>query len=302
MTLPLDAAEMLFPPPGYLIPMYVYPANIPDGARGADEWEACTGSQPDERVTYVIANVANGVADPASRRAPGGGAGPGDCSASEEPGWCLESADRTDPNYRRAISECAARGARLLGYVNTQHGTAPLGSAHSTDPGTVLGQVHLWFELYPGIEGVFFDQVSTAGNRSDRLYYESISGRVPGTVIANPGQLPSSDWLLQTGADLVVYENDVAGFASFRPPTWMADYPPGRFAAILHDVGSPEEVSEVCLEARRRGFGFVYVTDGRQSTGNPYDGLPSEPIWTALEASSRGWSDRERSAGVAVRR
>jgi hypothetical protein len=265
--------------------MYVYPANIPGGARGTDEWETCTGTQCDERVTYVIANVANGVAGPL-----------------KESGQPIESIDRTDPNYRRAIEDCAARGARPLGYVNTQHGTAVLGSAHSTDPGTVLGQVHLWFELYPGIEGVFFDQVSTEGTRAERHYYESIIGQAPGTVIANSGQLASSDWLLQSGADLVVYENDVAGFASFRPPPWMAGYPPGRFAAILHDVDSPAEVSEVCLEVRRKGFGFVYVTDGRQSTGNPYSGLPSEPIWTALQDSCRGWSERERSPGVAAGR
>jgi hypothetical protein len=302
MTLPLDAAEVLRSPLGHLIPMYVYPANIPDGARGADEWGTCPGIQRDERVTYVIANVANGVADPTSRRAPVSRTGPGGWSALEESGQPIESIDRTDPNYRRAIAGCAARGARLLGYVNTQHGTAALGSAHSTDPGTVLGQVHLWFELYPGIEGVFFDQVSTEGTRAERHYYESITGHVPGTVIANSGQLPSSDWLLQSGADLVVYENDVAGFASFRPPSWTAGYPPGRFAAILHDVGSPAEVSDVCFEARRKGFGFVYVTDGRQSTGNPYDGLPSEPIWTALQASCRGWSVPEGSTGVAVRR
>ena len=69
---------------------------------------------------------------------------------------------------------------------------------------------------------MFFDQVSTEGTRAERHYYESITGRVPGAVIANSGQLPSSDWLLQSGADLVVYENDVAGFASFRPPSWTA--------------------------------------------------------------------------------
>jgi hypothetical protein len=282
--------------------MYVYPANIPGGARGADEWGICPGIQGDERVTYVIANIANGVADPSIAPAPSGSPGPGAWSVLEASGQPIETIDRTDLNYQRAIASCAARGARLLGYVNTQHGTATLGSAHSTDPGTVLGQVRLWFELYPGIEGVFFDQVSTEGTRAQRHYYESITGQVPGTVIANSGQLPSSDWLLKSGADLVVYENYVAGFASFRPPPWTTGYSPGQFAAILHDVGSPAEVSDVCFQARRMGFGFVYVTDGRQSTGNPYDGLPSEPIWTALRASGRGSSERERSRRAPARR
>ena len=152
MTSPLDAAEVLRSPLGHLIPMYVYPANIPGGARGVDEWEACAGIQRDERVTYVIANVANGVADP-SCRAPVSRTGPGDGSAVEESGQPIESIDRTDPNYRRAIAGCAAQGARLLGYVNTQHGTAALGSAHSTDPSTVLGRSTCGSSCIPGSKG-----------------------------------------------------------------------------------------------------------------------------------------------------
>ena len=298
MTWQLGTAEEVQPPLGHVIPLYVYPANIPGGARGANEWEMCPGAQRDERVTFVIANVANGVADPGIGSAPSASPGPGAWSVLEVTGQPTDTTDRADPNYRRAIAGCAARGARVVGYVNTQHGTAAPGSARSNDPGTVLGQVRLWFELYPGIEGVFLDQVSTEGSRAERRYYESIIGHVPGTVIANSGQLARSDWLLKSGADLVVYENDVAGFATFRPPSWTTRYSPGQFAAILHDVASPGQVSDTCREARRKGFGFVYVTDGRQSTGNPYLGLPSEPIWRALGASCGASAEPKRSAGA----
>ena len=50
---------------------------------------------------------------------------------------------------------------------------------------------------------------------------------------------------------------------------------------------SPAEVADTCAEARAKGFGYVYVTDGRQDSGNPYDGLPSPPIWEALLSVTR---------------
>jgi hypothetical protein len=262
--------------------MYVYPANLPGGPRGEDAWRACPPRRADGAVTYLIANVADGVADPTSRPADAVSPGPGAWSVDEALATTRRPADLVDRNYRRAIAGCRRRGARLLGYVNIDHGAAPLGSPHSTDPGTVLGQIRLWFELYPGIEGVFLDQVTTGGTFADRRYHQTIAHNVPGTVVANAGQLPASDWLLDSGSDMVVYENYVADFHDMSLPSWTSDCPAPRLGAILHDVGSPTEVAETCAEARARGFGYVYVTDGRQASGNPYLGLPSPPVWDAL--------------------
>jgi Spherulation-specific family 4 len=272
----------LRPTLGHIIPMYVYPANLPDGSQGEDAWKACPDSRADDAVTYVIANVANGVAEPDTRLAPAVSPGPGAWSVDEASAGPVPSGDLVDPHYRRAIASCSGRGARLLGYVNLEHGTAPLGSPHSTDPATVLGQVRLWFELYPGIQGVFLDQVTTAGTFADRRYHREIARNVPGTIVTNAGQLPSSDWLLESGSEMVVYENYLADFQTLSLPSWASRCGGRRLGAILHDAISPSEVAETCAEARAKGFGFVYVTDGRQDSGNPYDGLPSPPIWEAL--------------------
>ena len=209
------------------------------------------------------------------------------------PAWAVQetsdrggqAADLVDPHYQRAIAACAGRGSHSSGYMNIEHGTAPLGSSNSSDPGTVLGQIRLWFELYPDIGGIFLDQVTTAGTLADRRYHQTIARNVPGTLVTNAGQLPSSDWLLDSGSAMVVYENYVGDFQELRLPPWASRCGRGRLGAILHDVGSPAQVAETCAEARAKGFGFVYVTDGRQDSGNPYLGLPSPPIWEALQAS-----------------
>jgi hypothetical protein len=263
--------------------MYVYPANLAGGPQGEDEWRACPGAG--SGTTYVIANVADGVAVPQPELASIGSPGPGAWSVDEASVHSGPATISPDPNYQRAIADCARRGARILGYVNTQHGTAPLKSARSADPATVFGQVRLWFEWYPGIQGVFLDQVSTAGTHAERQYYQTIARHVPGTVVANAGQLPSTDWLLDSGADVIVYENDVDSFRRASFPSWTARYPRCHLAAILHDAGSTDEVVDTCAEARAKGFGLVYITDGRQDSGNPYDGLPSRRLWAALQAS-----------------
>ena len=134
---------------------------------------------------------------------------------------------------------------------------------------------------HPGIQGVFLDQVATAGTLADRRYLQTIARHVPGTVVSNAGQLPDSDWLLDSGSDMVVYENYVADFHTLSLPPWTSRYPAYRLGAILHDVRSPVEVAVAYAEARAMGFGYVYVTDGRQDSGNPYDGLPSPAIWAA---------------------
>ncbi|HXW33221.1 MAG TPA: spherulation-specific family 4 protein [Acidimicrobiales bacterium] len=281
---------------GQVVPMYAYPANLSNGHRGEDEWRACSTGVARHPLTFVVANVANGVSDgnrfPKQTHSPG----PGALLVEESPTHALGGAELSDPNYRRAIARCSESGAVLLGYINLGWGETELGRPGSTDLATVLGQVRLWFELYPGIKGVFLDQVATTGTRTERRYQRKIAENVPGTVVINSGQLPRTDWLFDSGADLVVYENYVAELECLRLPGWISRYAPWHLGAILHDVGSPAEVIETCSQARAKGFGFVYVTDGRQDSGNPYDGLPSPPIWAALTAARRADCHRNISS------
>jgi len=268
-------------PLGHLIPMYVYPADLEGGPDGARAWAACSAACRGGTPVSVVANVADGVLDPA---APLGHGVDGPWSPRQAARLALPP---PDPFYAAAVAGCVRDGATVLGYVNTQHGTVPVGLPDVPNPSTVLGQAALWRALYPEVGGFLVDQVPTSGTPAERRYYTAVAQGVEGAVVVNSGAVPLSDWLLaDVGADVVVYENDVAAFEAFEPPPWMGAHPPEAFAAVLHDARATAEVVEVCDHARRAGFGSVYVTDGRQASGNPYDGLPSPAIWRALRANS----------------
>ena len=267
-------------PLGRIIPLYVYPANLP-GRQGRDEWESCSGTECGGP-TFVIANVANGVADPRAPWTNVPSPGPGAWSVQEATTATLAVLPQVDPAYEDAITSLVHRGVQVLGYVDTGYGCIPLGTPDSADPSTVLGQARLWFDLYPGVCGVFLDQVPTAGTVAERHGIRMISDLVPGIVAANSGQLPGSDWLVAAGADLVVYENYLADFLTLEPPPWTAAVGPGSLGAILHGAGGPADVARAIATAEANGFGHLYVTDGCQGSGNPYDGLPSPAIWNAL--------------------
>ena len=203
-------------PLGRIIPLYVYPANLP-GRQGRDEWESCSGTECGGP-TFVIANVANGVADPRAPWTNVPSPGPGAWSVQEATTATLAVLPQVDPAYEDAITSLVHRGVQVLGYVDTGYGCIPLGTPDSADPSTVLGQARLWFDLYPGVCGVFLDQVPTAGTVAERHGIRMISDLVPGIVAANSGQLPGSDWLVAAGADLVVYENYLADFLTGAAP------------------------------------------------------------------------------------
>lgn len=290
-------------PLGQVIPMYAYPANLPNGYGGEDKWTACSMGTAGDVLTFVVANVADGVVDTGRVGGSSVTGSVGDGHRVQRDAHHLyrhhhhhhHHHHHRDMNYVHTIAECARSGVRLLGYLNLEWGETDLGVPGCDDPGTVLGQVRLWFELYPGIQGVFLDQVPMEGTPAARRYHRAIAANVPGAVVANAGQLPGTDWLLDSGARLVVYENYVDEFEHLRLPSWTSRYSPHHLGAILHDATSPTQVAETCSEARAKGFGFVYITDGRQDSGNPYDGLPSPSIWAALEGSRR--SDPRRHSG-----
>ncbi len=265
---------------GHIVPLYAYPANLPC-RQGRDEWEAYLGARTGT-AGYVIANVADGVADPRALWSTVASPGPGAWAVAEVTTAPRPMAEFVDPVYRDVIAGMALSGAQVLGYVDFGYGRTPLGTPESADPATVLGQALLWFELYPGICGIFLDQVPTEETPASRRSIRAVADRVPGAVVVNAGNLPASPWFLESGASLVVYENYLSDFLTLRLPSWTAAIPPSSLGVILHDAGTPADVAQACSVARAKGFGFVYVTDGRQDSGNPYDGLPSPPIWSAL--------------------
>jgi hypothetical protein len=274
-----------------IIPMYVYPADIAGESPGNQEWLHATSQARagDGGPSKLIANVFNGAVNPGAiaprPNDPQSADGFADPAVSTYAirGSALR-APTIDPTYAAIIARCSPT-TPVLGYVSTHYGAVPLGRAGHFDPATVIGQINLWFTLYPSIAGIFLDEVSSSPADGRAAYYLSASRAAKGIVVANVGAPPPTDWLLRDGVatTLVMFENAASTFTAFAMPDWTASYPPGAFAVIAHGATSVDEVRQIRHKSAQMNIGSLYVTDHSMAHGaNPYRGLPSPPFWQAL--------------------
>jgi hypothetical protein len=191
----------------------------------------------------------------------------------------------TDENYRLAMDYCHARGQTVVGYVTTDHANRPVGD--------VTADIDRWYQLYPGVRGVFLDEMSNHDDGDSRAYYSQLYRLVKQRssqhqVVGNPGIAATTPWQVTTPVVdvLVVFEgpfqrrrpNDAATpYRDWRPPSWVASRSAGFFAHIVYESPDPATTRAICVESwGNRNAGWIYVTpDGRP---NPFDQIPDAAL------------------------
>jgi len=192
-----------------------------------------------------------------------------------------------DGNYRLAIDHCQARGHSVVGYVTTDHANRAMNE--------VTADVDEYYSFYPGIRGIFFDEMSN--NVSHRDYYRALymhvkSKSATARIVGNPGIPASTAWqvIAPVVADvIVVFEgpfvrrdsNDPAtAYRDWRPPSWVTSRPSGLFAHLVYESPSPARTRAICLESfRTKNAGWIFVT--QDTRPNPWD----SPLDAALLSS-----------------
>lgn len=174
-------------------------------------------------------------------------------------------------DYAGAVDLCTASGQQVIGYVHTSYGRR---SQHEVE-----AEVDSYFTFYPGLDGIFFDEMSN--DPSSRRYYRALYDYVqtgvkrPRLVVGNPGSAATTDWQLATPAAdvVVVFEDSWDNYQPWEPPAWATNATAsGRTAHLVH--GAPTAALEAtCHLAAARHAGLVYVTDDLMP--NPWDTLPS---------------------------
>ncbi len=178
-----------------------------------------------------------------------------------------------DANYVTQIAKSQAAGMTVVGYVATSYAGKSLAAAKA--------EIDKFVEWYH-VDGIFFDQAtSDAGNVA---YYKNLHDYVkatvggPATVILNPGTTVDEGYV--TASDiLVTYEASAASYAGRTAAAWEGNYPAGRFWHIIHSASAADVQSLVKL-SKERNVGRLQITD--RLMPNPYDGLPSDGVWTDL--------------------
>lgn len=250
-----------------LIPDYVYPGDYGTTApadKGKEIWDhICdTASTPPGGPDSAI------IANPAS--------GPG---------------TSVDSTWTAAISYCQTDQITVLGYVDTGYGAVSVATAESN--------INTWVRLYPGIQGIFFDEVASGASDSScpssncKAYYSTlvsyakskISG---GLVVANPGTNPTSDWVFTDAHPFdwtTLFEGPFSQYtSSWSPPSWLTNAETNRVVTLVYqDAGTTDsaaaDASAICSEQLGDGIGigvgwsnqpsdYPWGTDPTTVTGN----------------------------------
>lgn len=242
-------------PPGLLVPLYHYPANVHTNAefnRIIDLKKA----HPKVPVC-VIVNPASG---------PGEGA--------------------LDQNYVKAIDRLTGAGIVTLAYVSTEYGKR-------TDD-AVRKDILAWRKRYPRTLGIFFDEMAYSPDNKTafpKRYAESTQfGHEHGywPIFANPGTDTPQAFFDAKSADVfVVHEGKEWPEEARLKGDYFggyADYPPHTRAVLIH---SSKEFDRDKFRMMTKYVRWLYVTDDVYANpqDNPWDTLSAhaEAMFEELE-------------------
>lgn len=238
---------------GVIVPFYQYPGNV---YTNSAILELCDTIRRYPSVPFLV------ILNPSS--------GPGTTA---------------DGNYTGLISMLQGAGASILGYVATNYAATALA--------TVEADIDTWTSLYPGINGIFVDQMTSADNTTNITYYQAVTtyahnkGYFP--VVGNPGSQVDSNYFLSETADIISYV-EAQGYQS--ESTLQQAYvggsgfnvPNAKKASIVYTVSyDPAQ-----LALMRRWAKWIYITDAVST--NPYAVLPTylETLTKDIAAPSFG--------------
>lgn len=226
------------PPPGLIIPYYIYP-NDPFSDATVRRLLNFIRANADVPVLVIV--------NPAS--------GPGTSQ---------------DINYDRFIGLLRAAGARMLGYVSTSYA--------GRTQAQIQADIDAWGTLYRRIDGIFLDEMPSSATSSNLALYSALTsyahakGYYP--VVTNPGTPVVSDFYAYGCGDIIMYLES----AGYPDSTTLAqefiggsgfDVPPAHKAAIAYGV--PMDAQSI--KTMRDWASWVYVTDASASA--PFASLPT---------------------------
>jgi hypothetical protein len=167
-----------------------------------------------------------------------------------------------DSSYTSFMSQFAAAGITMVGYVHTSFGDRSISD--------VTTDINTYASLYTGLAGIFIDEASDAS--SEISYYTQVYDAITShsgytNVILNPGTQPDQGYVA-ISSSIVIFEDSGSNFQS-NFASWVTCAPTAaeksgykyHFAGIAHDVASGS-VSSTLSEFETAGMGLVYVTDG----------------------------------------
>ncbi len=171
--------------------------------------------------------------------------------------------------YLEALKYCHERSQNVIGYVYTRYGRRSIKAVEKA-----IGDYYSW---YPGVQGIFLDEMAEAPTPKLETYYATLEAYVHargGFVVGNPGDTSSTAWQLGEVDVLVTFEGSAAQFAAYTPAAWVLRAEPAQIANIIFAATGPAQMEAACEKAAAANTGSIYVTNLPEKP-NPYESLPS---------------------------
>lgn len=188
------------------------------------------------------------------------------------------SAVNTD--YATAVQRGTVSGLRVLGYVDTNYGNKSLP--------LMRAEINNWYSWYPGIAGIFLDQMTYEASKVGLCaeLFRYIRQRM-GYVAINPG-IPFIEEPYMDYCDVVMnFEGPPSTYSTAVFPDYVHNYPSRKFWHCIHDVPDTATRDAMLALTKTNRAGYVYLTTGLQSSGNPYGLLPVDPFWSGEVSAVR---------------
>lgn len=173
-------------------------------------------------------------------------------------------------DYTNRIATNSAEGIRSIGYVDTNYQARPIAD--------VMNDIDLWYSLYPGIQGIFFDRVSVVDDTA--LCYSAYAYNYAKVTHANdpviqnfgtytsPAYEPYGDIFANAEMDHALYQTWILPTDGFQDNPAYSN----RFWHLIHTTNSGDLTSTL-TQTRNNNAGWVYITD--DTMPNPYDTAPT---------------------------
>ncbi|MFD9005284.1 spherulation-specific family 4 protein [Streptomyces sp. NPDC059582] len=215
---------------GFGIPGYAHPLVAPT------EWGELT--RPGTPLHWVVLNVADG------------------------PGV------RPDPHCLEAAGRVRNAGVRVLGHLDTAHGTRPFAD--------VISEAHRYIDWYR-VDGFLLDRCPverTALPGARRTVAALRALRDDTHIVLGHGTHPYPGYA-ENADQLVTFSGPWSDYRWSQVAEWTADYPPERFCHLVHGVPRGH-LDEALRIARWQGASTIYFTDRTDRGGrvDPWETLP----------------------------
>ena len=168
----------------------------------------------------------------------------------------------------------------VLGYVTTSYGKRA-----SAEVRREMGR---WRELYPRVQGIFFDEMIYEDTAAGAEYQAGLSRSAHAAgfwpTVANPGAETPGRYFAAEAADVIVVHEGAAWPAEGRLRGdyfgGNADYPPFTRGVLVH---SQAELDEAALGMVRKYARWVYVTEAPYRPDDPGASNPWDRVSVHLE-------------------